>query len=123
MDRLSSHSAQAMAQLGRQAVASGDVKRALQFVNEAVREDPNNATALVLKRALGNGKLQLTSAEKPLAGDARAVPPDAATGEPKPGDLLNSVEQMQRVIQQQVTTEATVQMNHARDRLTTSPGT
>ena len=103
MGRLLSHSAQALAQLGRQAVASGDVKKAQQFVNEAVREDPNNASALVLKRALTSGKLQLTSAEKPLAGDAHAAPPDAETGEPKPGDLLNSVEQLQHVIQQQVT--------------------
>ena len=118
--RVLNHDAQALAQLGRQAASSGDVEHAKQFVNEAVRRDPNNANALVLKASLDGGSVRAVAAQKPAPGDATAnLPPPVP--ESKDGDLLNSVEENERVISQKVMTDATVQMNRARDRLSTDP--
>ncbi|HTQ37393.1 MAG TPA: hypothetical protein VMJ32_00080, partial [Pirellulales bacterium] len=128
--RVSDMGAHTFAQLGRQAAAEGDVKQAQRFVDEALKRDPLNSNALVLKQSIDSGALHAdavaqsggapdgavhaVSAEKP-------VPADASGDDSKAGDLLNSVEQAQRVVQQKVMTESTVAMNQARDQMATDP--
>ena len=107
--------AHSLAKLGQQAAATGDVQKARQFVNAAMERDPNDSNALVLKRSLDQTQFQPGTPPPPAPGDVE--PP-----QPQPGDLLNSVEQRQQVIQQQVMTEATVDMNRAHDKMTTDPG-
>ncbi len=106
--------AQNLAKLGRQAASSGNVSQAKQFVEAAVRMDPNNSNALVLKHAIDHGKVVAAAAEIP-------PPPEPADAAPQPGDLLSSTEEMQRVIQQKVITDANVEMNRARDRMAIDP--
>ncbi len=131
--RVSNLSAHTMAKLGQQAAAEGDVTQAKQFVDEALRRDPNNANALVLKQSIESGLLHATAqqAEKttpvstPTKPGEMEVPPEAPAPtdaqQAKDGDLLNSVEQAQRLVQQKVMTEATVAMSHARDHMNTDP--
>lgn len=102
-----------LAKLGREAAGAGNVQQAKKFVEAAVRMDPNNSNALVLKHALDSGKVQPVAAEMP--------PPDPAETGPQPGELLSSTEELQRVIQQKVITDANVEMNRARDRMATDP--
>ena len=123
--RVSNMGAHTMAKLGSQAASEGDVKQAKQFVDEALRRDPNNSNALVLKQSMENGVL---SKAQPVSmqvdsGDAPANnnPPANDQG-PKDGDLLQSVEQAQRLVQQKVLTEATVALTQARDRMSSDPG-
>ena len=111
--RVLNSQAHSLAKLGQQAAATGDVQKAKQFVNAAVDRDPNDSNALVLKRSLDQAP--------PPTGSAPAPTADRVPPEPLPGDLLNSVEQRQQVIQQQVMTESTVEMNHARDKMTADP--
>jgi von Willebrand factor type A domain len=107
--------AHSLAKLGQQAAATGDMQKAKQFVNAAMERDPNDSNALVLKRSLDQTQFQPGTPPPPAPGDVE--PPRS-----QPGDLLNSVEQRQQVIQQQVMTEATVDMNRARDKMTSDPG-
>ncbi|HEY2883377.1 MAG TPA: hypothetical protein VGJ15_13105, partial [Pirellulales bacterium] len=115
--RVANLNAHSLGQLGRQAAAAGNMKQASQFANEAVRRDPNDANALVLKQSLDQKSMRLASAEN-SAGAATDIPPPPEASE---GNLLDSVEQTQKVIQQKVMTDATVQMNHARDMLSSDP--
>ncbi len=74
-----------MAKLGQQAAAEGDVTQAKQFIDEALRRDPNNANALVLKQSIESGVLHATAqqAEKttpvstPTKPGEMEVPPEA----------------------------------------------
>ncbi len=106
--------AQNLAKLGQEAAVSGNVQQARQFVDAAVRMDPNNSNALVLKHAIDNGKVIAAAAEVP-------PPPEPSETAPKPGELLSETEEMQRVIQQKVMTDANVEMNRARDRMAIDP--
>ncbi len=122
--RLLNLGASTLAQLGRQAAAAGNVEQAKQFVNEAIRRDPNDPTALVLKSSLddgaaGGGKVQLTAAESPVSNNG--APPTPGDASPRDGDLLNSIEETQRLISQKVMTETTVELNRLRDRMTNDP--
>lgn len=118
--RMLNRDAHAFAKLGSEAAAAGNVEQAKQFVNEAVRRDPNNSNALVLKASLDSGKIHPVSAQVP-AGSEAAVPPPPVPGNSGDSDLLESVDQQQRIISQKVMTDATVQMNRARDRMNTDP--
>jgi uncharacterized membrane protein YgcG len=131
--RVSNLSAHTMAKLGQQAAAQGDATQAKQFVDEALRRDPNNTNALVLKQSIESGVLHAAAqeAEKtnpvstPTKPGEMEVPPEAPVPadapQSKDGDLLNSVEQAQRLVQQKVMTEATVAMGQARDRMNSDP--
>ncbi|HEY2826681.1 MAG TPA: hypothetical protein VGJ04_03695, partial [Pirellulales bacterium] len=127
--RVSNMGAHTLAQLGRQAASEGDVKQAQQFVDEALRRDPNNPNALVLKQSIESGVLHTEAGAQsgkmqPVSTDGAAPndPPSPAVEQPKEGDLLNSVEAAQRLVQQKVMTEATVAMDQARNRMVTDPG-
>jgi hypothetical protein len=131
--RVSDMNAHTFAQLGRQAAAEGNVKQAQQFVDEALKRDPMNSNALVLKQSMQSGVLH-ASAMSQTEDAAPTVAQTAVTDKPQPNDaapvtdnskdsdLLNSVEQSQRVIQQKVMTETTVALNRARDQMTNDPG-
>jgi len=115
--RVLNQGAHVLAQLGRQAASAGNLAQAKQFVGEAMKRDPNNPNALVLKQTLDGAPVRTVAAQVPAAAD---IPPPPAP-EPRAGDLLSSVEQTQRVIAQKVMTDATVQMNEARQRMVVDP--
>src|SRR5262249_16315017 len=106
-----------------------DAKQAKQFVDEALRRDPNNSGALVLKKSLDEGAFDVednrqppTAAVQAPAG-ANALPnnPPAAPQPPAEGDLLNSVEQAQRLLQKKVLNETAVALTEARNRILSDP--
>ncbi len=114
--RVINENAQNLAKMGRQAAASGNAQQAKQLVDAAMQLDPNNSNALVLKHAIDNGKVMPVSTDVP-------TPPQPGDAAPQRnfGEELSSVEQMQRVIQQKVVTDANVQLNHAREHLVSDP--
>jgi tetratricopeptide (TPR) repeat protein len=116
--RVLNQGAHVLAQLGREAASAGNVAQAKQFVSEAMKRDPNNPNALVLKQTLDAAPVRTVAAQLPPAAADIAPPP---APEPREGDLLSSVEQTQRVIAQKVMTDATVQMNEARQRMVVDP--
>jgi hypothetical protein len=119
--RVLNQNAHALAQLSRQAAASGDMQQAKRFANEASRRDPNNPNTLSMRRALDNDAVIPAQAEIPAepapSSDSASAPPP----EQLEGDLLNEFEQAQRVQAQKIMTEATVDMNHLRDRMVDDP--
>ncbi len=121
--RLLNGGAHTLAELGKEAAAAGNVQQARQFVNEAVQRDPNDPTALVLKSSLDS--VAVSGATQQVAGQTMSRSTDAPRGTsdegPRAGDLLNSVEQSQRLISQKVMTETTVELNHLRDRMVSDP--
>jgi tetratricopeptide (TPR) repeat protein/uncharacterized membrane protein YgcG len=126
--RISNQQAHQLAELGRQAASQGDVKQAKLFVDQSLRDDPNNANALVLKQSMDSGILHAdnggagaTARPVALETPANSTPPQPGDAEPKPGDLMNSIEQTQRLVQQKVMTDAGVAMTRARDMMVNDP--
>jgi hypothetical protein len=116
--------AHTLAQLSRQAAAEGNLEEAKQFVNEAMRRDPNDPMALVLKTSLEDSAstgntVQLVASESPTPN--KSTTPAAGDLTVKEGDLLNSIEATQRLVSQKVMTETMVELNRLRDRMTNDP--
>jgi len=113
-----------LGKFGLQSASEGDLKQATLFVDEALRRDPNDPNALVLKQSLVSGRLhgqttKIIPAAMAKSGDEHS----SLTSSPasSDGELLRSVENSERLVQQKVLTEATVAMNQARDQMASNP--
>ncbi len=116
-----------LAQLGQQAFALGQLDEAKQLAAQAARLDPLNPRADVLRSALEKRKpgagaqpkamavAPLNAGPKPLrlASQASAAPAPAEPEEEAEGDLLNEVEEQQRVYVQFLRTQVQNTVNEA----------
>ncbi len=130
-----------LSQLARQALAAGNAENAQQIVNEALRRDPNDSEALVLKSAIakrnqnnGQAAANTPPALPPAAATPPALPPAAAPaaggtndlnlvgpGEPPPGTMVEEFEHNQRVQAQIIQAEVQTTVSRARSLMSTDP--
>jgi hypothetical protein len=126
--RMLNAQARGLAQLGKQAAASGDKATATRLAAEAVRRDPNNLLAQDLSRV---AQIDEPGAERlpppresappaPREGDLRLVRPRAVAEDPE-GGFLDEVIRQRDLIIQKLVQDVTVALRSARDRMGTDP--
>jgi hypothetical protein len=148
--RMQSRTTETLAKLGGQAIATGNLQSAERLANEALRRDPNDPTALAVKKQLtklradGTGDAHAQSFEVRRFQSEQAAPPPprpepptaAAVPEPAerpapglnieplddaPGRFLESVEQQRRLITAQVRAEVENDLREARALMESDP--
>ncbi|MGD9724203.1 MAG: VWA domain-containing protein, partial [Pirellulales bacterium] len=148
--RLLDQATETLAKLGSQAIATGNLGTAERLADEALRRDPNDPTALAVKKQLAKmqsgqpsdaraqklevKKFQSEQAAPPQADAAVSVPapsdaePEAATPAPAydpindgQGRFLENIEQQRRLITAQVKAEVENELRAARSRMGTDP--
>ena len=129
---------QSFSRLARQALAAGNLDNAERFVEEALRQDPNDTEALAIQGALakrrsgdvpaaGDGVVVLAgpgtgASDAPAAGgatDLTLIGPDAV--EPPPGAMAEGFQRDRRIIAQVIQAEVRNTIGEARSLMSTNP--
>jgi hypothetical protein len=111
-----------LGKFGLQSVSEGDLEQARQFVDEAVkRRGPSDTDSLALEDSPVGGRLHRQTIRIIPAAVHKSGDENAPLTTPSDGELLRSVENSERLVQQKVLTEATVAMNQSRDRMASDP--
>ncbi len=111
--------ARRLAALGQQALATGNLPQAEQLADEVAKLDPKNPTASIIHTAVHKARRGSTAADAQPLNLASAAEP-AAT-EPDDGELLDEVEQQQRVYEQFLHSQVRYVVNQARSLMAADP--
>ena len=118
--------------LARQAIVAGDYDSAEKLLGEALRQAPNDAASLSLKKTLAKHKQDAATKAVPAAAPAAASAPAAGdadlnlvgpAAEPPAGTLAEGFQYDRRVVTQAVTAEVHNILNRVRTIMNTDPET